>query len=232
MISAIHPAKTMQMVQSRLIRPAYRQRIIEGRNSTSAFTVYLKFRKDSVPYMDHNFYYYRGDSVWGCEQYDEASWPKFLLYMHFCQEANPVYATTGEILTYMTMDEVRQWEGTHVGRRGESYEAFKQKKAEAAIAALEEEMPGLSEKIEAYYTSTPLTYIDYTGVPEGALYGMMKDVDLLGSAGVTSRTRVPNLLLSGQSITLHGMMGVLAGSMVTCSEVLTMEEIISQLNQA
>ena len=231
-ISAIHPAKTMQMVQSRLIRPAYRQRIIEGRNSTSAFTVYLKFRKDSVPYMDHNFYYYRGDSVWGCEQYDEASWPKFLLYMHFCQEANPVYATTGEILTYMTMDEVRQWEGTHVGRRGESYEAFKQKKAEAAIAALEEEMPGLSEKIEAYYTSTPLTYIDYTGVPEGALYGMMKDVDLLGSAGVTSRTRVPNLLLSGQSITLHGMMGVLAGSMVTCSEVLTMEEIISQLNQA
>jgi hypothetical protein len=38
--------------------------------------------------------------------------------------------------------------------------------------------------------------------------------------------------LSGQSITLHGMMGVLAGSMVTCSEVLTMEEIISQLNQA
>lgn len=231
-ISAIHPAKTMEMVKSRLIRPAYRQRIAEGRNTTSAFTVYLKFRKDSMPYMDHNFYYYRGDSVWGCEQYDDQSWPKFLLYMHFCEEEHPVYAATGEILTYMTMDEVRQWEGTHVGRRGESYEAFKRKKAEAAITALEEEMPGIREKIEAYYTSTPLTYIDYTGVPDGALYGMMKDVSLLGSAGVSSKTRVPNLLLSGQSITLHGMMGVLAGSMVTCSEVLTMEEIISQLKQA
>lgn len=231
-ISAIHPAKTMQMVNSRLIRPAYRQRISEGRNTTSAFTVYLKFRKDAMPYMDHNFYYYRGDSVWGCEQYDDQSWPKFLLYMHFCQEEHPVYATTGEILTYMTMDEVRQWEGTHVGHRGESYEAFKRKKAETAITALEEEMPGIREKIETYYTSTPLTYIDYTGVPDGALYGMMKDVSLLGSAGVSSKTRVPNLLLSGQSITLHGMMGVLAGSMVTCSEVLTMEEIISQLKQA
>ena len=231
-ISAIHPAKTMEMVKSRLIRPAYRQRIAEGRNTTSAFTVYLKFRKDSMPYMDHNFYYYRGDSVWGCEQYDDQSWPKFLLYMHFCEEEHPAYATTGEILTYMTMDEVRQWEGTHVGRRGESYEAFKRKKAEAAIAALEEEMPGIRDKIEAYYTSTPLTYIDYTGVPDGALYGMMKDVSLLGSAGVSSKTRVPNLLLSGQSITLHGMMGVLAGSMVTCSEVLTMEEIINQLKQA
>ena len=84
-ISAIHPAKTMEMVKSRLIRPAYRQRIAEGRNTTSAFTVYLKFRKDSMPYMDHNFYYYRGDSVWGCEQYDDQSWPKFLLYMHFCE---------------------------------------------------------------------------------------------------------------------------------------------------
>lgn len=231
-VSAIHPVSTMQMVSSRLIRPAYRQRIADNRNTTSAFTVYLKFRKESVPYMDRNFYLYRGDSVWGCEDYDEQSWPKFLLYMHFCHEAHPEYARTGEILTYMKMDEVRQWEDTHVGHRGDSYEAFKRQKAEALLDALEQEMPGLRDNIEKYYTSTPLTYVDYTGVPDGALYGMMKDVRNLGFAGVTSRTRIPNLLLTGQSITLHGMMGVLAGSLVTCSEVLTVDELFSQLKKA
>jgi phytoene dehydrogenase-like protein len=104
-------------------------------------------------------------------------------------------------------------------------------KAEALIDALEQEVPDIRQHIETYYTSTPLTYVDYTGVPDGAMYGMLKDVNDLGGASITSRTRIPNLLLSGQSITLHGMMGVLAGSLVTCSEVLTYDEIFAQLNR-
>ena len=219
-ISAIHPANTMQLINSNLIRPAYRQRVANIRNTTSAFTVYLKFRKDSVKYMDHNLYYYRGDSVWDSP---------CMLYMHFCHEEYPEYAQTGEIITYMNIDEVDEWRGTHVGHRGERYEAFKRQKAEALIAALEEEVPGLSDNIEAYYTSTPLTYVDYTGVPDGAMYGMMKDVDNLGAGSITSRTRIPNLLLTGQCITLHGMLGVLAGSLVTCAEVLTYEALFNQL---
>ena len=228
-ISDIHPVSTMQLIDSPLIRPVYRHRLENIQNSTSTFTVYLKFRENSMKYMNRNLYYYRGDSVWGCEQYDKASWPKCLLYMHFCHEAHPEYAKTGEILTYMSMDEVRQWSDTRVGHRGENYEQFKREKAEALINALEEEVPGLRDKIEKYYTSTPLTYLDYTGTPDGAMYGMMKDVDNIGSAMVTSRTRIPNLLLTGQSVTLHGMQGVLAGSLVTCSEVLTYEELFRQV---
>jgi all-trans-retinol 13,14-reductase len=48
---------------------------------------------------------------------------------------------------------------------------------------------------------------------------------------ISSKTRIPNLLLTGQSITLHGMMGVMAGSLVTCSEVLTYEELFNQLKK-
>ena len=231
-ISSIHPASTMQLIESSLIRPVYRHRINHIRNTTSVFTVYLKFRKDSVRYMNHNLYYYRGDSVWGCENYDDATWPKCLLYMHACHEDHPEYAQTGEIMTYMSIEEVSQWRNTHVGHRGEDYEAFKQRKAEAVIRALEQEVPGLGDKIERYYTSTPLTYVDYTGTPEGAMYGMLKDINDLGSISISSKTRIPNLLLTGQSITLHGMMGTMAGSLVTCAEVLTYEELFDQLKRA
>ena len=230
-ISAIHPARTMPLVDSHLIRPVYRRRVGNARNTTSAFTVYLKFKKNTVKYLDSNLYYYRSDTTWGCKDYDERSWPKCLLYMHSCHEKNPVYAEAGEILTYMSIDEVQQWLGTHVGRRGEDYEAFKRRKAETVIAALEQEIPGISGQIEQYYTSTPLTYLDYTGVPDGAMYGIAKDVMELGQIGITSKTRIPNLLLTGQSITCHGMMGVLAGSLITCSEVLTRETLFSQLKQ-
>ena len=228
-ISAIHPTNTMNLIDSHLIRPAYRHRLQDIRNTTSAFTVYLKFKKNTVPYMNSNLYYYRSDSVWQCEDYQDESWPKCMLYMHFCHEDHPKFAQTGEILTYMNFNEMTPWLGTHVGHRGESYEAFKRQKAEKAIDALEAEIPGIRDSIECYYTSTPLTLLDYTGTPEGCMYGIARDVNSLGTGSVSSRTNIPNLLLTGQSITSHGMLGVLAGSLVTCSEVLTREEILSQL---
>lgn len=228
-ISAIHPTRTIKLIDSHLLRPTYRRRLETLRNTTSAFTVYLKFRKDSVKYMNHNLYYYRTDSTWGCEKYDETAWPKCLLYMHFCHEPHPEYAQTGEILTYMSFDEMRPWTGTHVGRRGEDYEAFKRRKAEQAISALEQEVPGLRDAIEDYYTSTPLTYLDYTGIPEGSMYGVAKDMNSLGTVGLSCKTKVPNLLLAGQNITLHGMSGVLAGSLMACAEILSTDEIFAQL---
>ena len=230
-ISAIHPARTMPLIDSHLIRPAYRRRVENTRNTISAFTVYLKFKKNTVKYLNSNIYYYRSDSTWGCEDYDERSWPKCLLYMHFCHEKNPVYAQAGEILTYMRFDEMQQWFGTHIGHRGEDYKAFKRRKAETVIAALEREIPGISHQIEHYYTSTPLTYLDYTDVPDGAMYGIARDVNDFGQVGITSKTKIPNLLLTGQSITCHGMLGVLAGSLITCSEVLSRDVIFSQLRK-
>ena len=228
-ISAIHPQLTVGLVDSRLLRSTYRHRIEQARNTISPFTVYLKFRKNAVRYMNYNLYCYRGDSTWGCEDYDESSWPKGLLYMHFCHEENPEYAQTGEILTYMKYEDVKPWQGTSVGHRGESYEAFKQRKAEAAIQALEKEVPGISANIERYYTSTPLTYHDYTGVPEGSMYGIATDVNAPGFGKVSCKTRIPNLLLAGQDVSLHGMVGVLAGSLMTCSEVLTQDRLFAQI---
>ena len=231
-VSTIHPANTMRLVDSHLIRPSYRRRLTEVRNTTSVFTVYLKFRKDKVPYMNHNLYVYRGGTTWGCEQYDEASWPKYLLYMHFCHCENPVFAHTGQIMTYMRYDEVQRWANTAVGRRGADYEDFKRVKAERLIQALETEVPELRGNIERYYTSTPLTYLDYTGTPEGAMYGIAHDVNEPLGGSIASRTRIPNLLLAGQSITAHGMLGVLAGSFLACAEVLTLPTIISSIHNS
>lgn len=229
-VSAIHPVSTMQLIDSHLVRPVYRRRIMSLKNTTSVFTVYLKFKKNTVRYMNHNIYYYRSKSTWGCEEYDANSWPKELLYMHFCHEQKPVYAETGQIMAYMNFDEVSQWQHTHIHKRGEDYEAFKRQKAETIIRALEEEVPGISNSIETYYTSTPLTYLDYTGTPQGSMYGVARDVNAVASGNVSSRTSIPNLLLAGQCITSHGMLGVLAGSLLTCAEVITREELFRQLH--
>lgn len=228
-ISDIHPAATIRLVDSNLLRPAYRHRMDGMENTTGAFTVYLKFKSGSVPYNNHNLYLYQGDSVWGCQQYSQDTWPKFLLYMHFCHKPSPTFAETAEVITYMNYEDVKKWAGTRSGKRGDDYEDFKRAKAERVIQVLEAECPEVKGNIETYYTSTPLTYRDYTGVPQGAMYGIAKDINESMQGRVSHKTRIPNLLLTGQCTTSHGMLGVLAGSIVTCSQLLSLDTIFEQI---
>ena len=149
--------------------------------------------------------------------------------MHFCHEPNPKYAHTGVILSYMQMSDVERWMGTSVGKRGDDYEMFKKHKAEMLIESLEQHCPHLRDQVKYYYTSTPLTYLDYTGTQEGSMYGVAKDVNLGVSCRVPHRLRIPNVYQTGQNINSHGMLGVIVGSIVTCSEFLTSSTIYNQI---
>ena len=61
------------------------------------------------------------------------------------------------------------------------------------------------------------------------MYGVAKDITLGSACRVPQRTKVPNLLLTGQNINSHGMLGVIVGSIVTCSELLTSKTIYQQI---
>jgi all-trans-retinol 13,14-reductase len=132
----------------------------------------------------------------------------------------------------MNYDDVARWANTSVGHRGEDYEEYKSRKAEQLIQQVEKDFPELRGNIADYYTSTPLTYLDYTGTVAGSMYGISKDINLGPACRVHHRTKIPNLLLTGQNINSHGILGVLVGTIVTCSELLTSEHIFNQIMEA
>lgn len=228
-ISAIHPQVLLPLLDTSMIRPAYRQRIAAIPNTPSVFSLYLKFKDGAMPYMNSNFYGYRADHPWGCEDYDEESWPKGYLYMHFCpseQSSNasptekPAFAQSGVVLSYMHAKELERWSDTRIGRRGADYETWKKAKAEKILDLMEKEFPAIRSQIESYYTASPLTYRDYTSTPDGSMYGILKDVSAGPAYRIPYRTRIPNLLLVGQNINSHGILGVLVGTMITCGNLL------------
>lgn len=231
-IADIHPARVMEMLDTKLIRPAFRNRILSLKNTTAGFSVYLKFKDSKVPYLNSNYYSFNSGSPWGCENYAADTWPKGYLYMHFCNESVPIFASSGVILSYMNIDDVSQWRGTSIGHRGDAYELFKRQKAEILINEVDKDFPGFKDSIETYYTATPLTYLDYTGTQDGSMYGVAKDITLGAACRVPHKTKIPNLLLTGQNINSHGMLGVLVGCIVTCSELLTAETIYQQIIEA
>ena len=212
-VSTVHPARLLELLDTKLIRPAFRSRLSNIPNTTGCFTLYVKFKENTMPYMNTNFYGYHSSSPWDSDQHD-------FLYMHHCHRDKARFAKSGVVLSYMKMDEVARWQGTYVGHRGADYEAFKHEHAEQLIQDVERHHPGFTAAIDTYYTSTPLTYLDYTGTENGSMYGVAKDIHLGPAGRVPYRTKVPNLFLAGQNVNSHGMMGVLVGTIVTCSELL------------
>lgn len=228
-ISTVHPNRMLEMLDTRLIRPAFRARINNIPQTAGCFALYVKFKENAMPYMNTNYYGYNGISPWNCEHYTDEDWPKGFLYMHMCHKDKAQWAKSGVVLSYMNMDEVLRWKGLPIGRRGDDYEAFKRKHAERLIAEVEKHQPGFVSSIDSYYTSTPLTYIDYTGTEGGSMYGIAKDINLGPAGRVPYRTKVPNLLLAGQNVNSHGMLGVIVGTIVTCSELVPAETIYRQI---
>jgi phytoene dehydrogenase-like protein len=229
-ISTVHPNRLLEMLDTKLIRPAFRTRIHQIPQTAAVFAVYVHFKENTVPYMNTNYYAYSGNTVWNGEHYAPQEWPKSFLYMHMCHKANAQWAQSGVVLAYMNMEEVAQWKGTGIGRRGADYEAFKKQRAERLLAEVEKHQPGFIQSIEHYYTSTPLTYLDYTGTEDGSMYGVAKDIHLGPSGRVPYVTRIPNLYLAGQNVNSHGMLGVIVGTIVTCSELVPANKILKQID--
>lgn len=228
-ISNIHPAALLAMSPEAPFRPAYRNRVARIEDTCGVFTLYLSMKPGTFPYRNRNYYVFRTEDVWDAQDYSNDNWP--LGYMlHFSPSSqSPDYATAIIVNTYLRWKDVEPWKDTVTGNRGKEYMAFKQEKAEKLLSLLESDFPGIRSATASYYTSTPLTYRDYIGSPTGSIYGLQKDFNNPLSTMVVPRTSIPNLLLTGQNINIHGVIGVTICSVLTCAELVGMKYLIQKM---
>jgi len=116
--------------------------------------------------------------------------------------------------------------------RGETYEQFKSRKAEKLIDMVEEKFPGTRNAILKYYTATPLSYRDYIGNDDGSLYGILKNNNDPMKSLISSKTKIPNLFLTGQNMVLHGILGVSISALVTCSSFTDINVLMEKIKNA
>jgi len=69
-------------------------------------------------------------------------------------------------------------------------------------------IPGLSNMVSEQYVSTPQTWQRFTHTPNGSAYGVRKDCRQPLLTMLSPSTPIPNLLLTGQNVMLHGLEGV------------------------
>ncbi len=231
-ISNVHPAVTMGLIDKDHVREHYRERIESISNTISTFCLYIRLKKNSFKYQNYNTYRINSDDVWSVLDRKADDWPGGYMFLTPATSGSEEYAETAIILTFMEFKEVLQWENTSINKRGTEYKEFKHQRAEYLLDVVEKNMPDFRRNIEQYYTSTPLTYRDYTGTVDGSIYGISKDCKDPFKTHVSVRTKVPNLYFSGQNSGMHGILGVSIGSLQTCSEFIGFERIIDQIEKS
>ena len=145
---------------------------------------------------------------------------------------NPGFANSMMALTTMDYSEVKKWENTYVGKRGQDYLDFKAEKAEKLLDLMEERFPDLRSQIDGLYTSSPLTLRDYLGAVEGGMYGLRQDYRNPAKSFLPMRTHIPNLIFVGQNNNLHGLMGTTMTAIVGSGQFIDINQLIRDIQNA
>jgi phytoene dehydrogenase-like protein len=231
-ISAVHPSQTMSLLENNtIIKKAYFTRVNSLENSYGIFTTYLLMKKGQYKRRDSNFYLYDTPSVWST--YDDCKTDS-LKSMLLCMQDNGIDDTTDVVtlLTPMTWQQIAKWESTQIGHRGEDYNEFKQMYGERMLDFACRFFPDLKESVHAIHTASPLTYRDYTLTPCGTAYGIIKDYHNPVVNHLPSRTKISNLLITGQNLNVHGCIGVSVSAAVTCGEIIGHEHLALKIGNA
>lgn len=227
-ISSLHPSYTISLVgESQKMRRSYRNRITHLDNTFGMFTANIRLKSEGIPYLNRNLFVHEENAdLWNIRSNSTDS-----VLVHFGVPDGDVDRTTCvDLLSPMNWEEVKIWKNRPIGRRGEDYVSLKERKTEACLNLVEKHLPELRGAIERIYTSTPLTYNNYIASVEGTAYGIRKDYNNPQLTVFSTRTPIPNLLLTGQSLNLHGVLGVSLTSLFTCSEIIGMNKIRDIIN--
>jgi all-trans-retinol 13,14-reductase len=237
-ISNIPPADTLELLENSRIRPAYRHRISELNNTISVFTLNIVMKENTFPYLNHNIYHYAKKDVWNEIHYKDSEWPtSYALFTPYTAKSE-TYTDSIALMSYMKYSDVSKWAYTRntipkeQRPRGADYDDFKLARSEKLISFIEEKFPDIRSKIKSHYASTPLTFRDYIGVRDGSMYGIEKDASDPLKSFISPKMKVENVLLTGQNLNMHGVLGVTVSAVLTCSQLLGADYLLGKINAA
>lgn len=220
--------QTINIIGKEKFRKSFINRIEQFTPSCGCFSLHLVLYPEKIKNFNYNIYHYPNfESVW-INPKKQKKFADFYMLSSVASKKNPTYTESLSLLTYMNYDEVKKWENSFntiykKSIRAEEYQIFKEKHAQILIQKLEKKIPNILSSIKSIHTSTPLSYRDYLGTFNGAMYGYEKDSGNPLHTMISPKTKISNLFLTGQSISMHGILGCTIGAFNTCNEILGSE---------
>lgn len=236
-ISAIHPVALFEITDTKGLRPLLRERVKSLPQTPPGLMINLVLKPGAIPYQAHNVYWHPSGEALAKVTLQGIVWPDTQAFFYNEDAAMPGFAESVTILVYAADDAFAAWQASENISgvkyvRDEAYAARKEEYADRLLTRAFTRFPELKDAIVARIIATALTLRDYTGTPDGSLYGPLKDASKPGHSSLSVRTKTSNLFLTGQHINMHGIMGVSVSAIATCAEMLGVEHLLAHINEA
>ncbi len=158
------------------------------------------------------------NEVWRAYEIDDVPAP--VLYTSFpslkdpAHDPGPKQRHTGEVVTFMPLEDFEPWRGSRWMKRGEDYDSFKRRLTDRLLEQIFAQMPGLEPLTVHAELSTPLSTEHFTRSAGGAIYGLEPSVERYANRWLRARTPVGGLFLSGVDVASVGVIGAMVGGVL------------------
>jgi phytoene dehydrogenase-like protein len=224
-ISAIHPRNTFQLIDDdSSLSPIFKSRVQQLKEGPSFFGIYalLKDRKFCAP--DKNYFFFSSS-----EPDDFGS----TIFMSPAQRDPKPEAllTPVNIHALAPYEWFSKWNDSRYGRRPEEYKLEKEKIAAKIFQTIETHRPGFTASIEKFETSTALSHIHFNGSHQGSAYGIDHGMAQSGPRAIGPRTKILNLLLTGQNSLFPGLLGSAISGLRSAGHIVGIKHMLHDLKE-
>jgi all-trans-retinol 13,14-reductase len=221
-LSTIHPAKLLDLVPDGVFRPTFSRRLRELVDTPSA---YMLFGISEKPLQ-----ILERSNLFVCPETDVDNF----FHSNRLPEQGPWYITSTKqhddargvvAIAPGSLQDVSAWQSSEIGKRPLAYREHKKNRLDHMQSSLLKHVPEL-ESVRFVEGATPLTLRDYMNTPTGSLYGIRHTVNQFNPAPAT---RIPGLLLAGQSIVAPGLLGAVISAFLTCGFIIGHNKLRKEL---
>lgn len=236
-VAGIHPKAAFRLLKDEAgaeydpFTPVFKDRLKNLEESLGIFGIYAACADRPPVDPLRNYYYF--DSA-DPETFFDTTDPSVPPKAVFLSSANrrPAPGTKQFALSLHAAGPIEwfdPWRETRFGKRPADYAARKEVFAENIFRAVERYEPGFRAKVSKYVSSTPLTNLHFNGSEEGSSYGLYHSIANTGARAIGPRTKVINLLLTGQNSLFPGLLGAAVSALRTTGHIIGIKPVIEEL---
>jgi all-trans-retinol 13,14-reductase len=226
-----------------LLKMPFRKTLTQLKPSFGHLSLYIGFKEstEALQLPRSNYWYYPqgNDHDAAVANYleDPLNRPFPVVYVSFPSAKDPSFSerypgrATVELISTIPFHIFSGWEGSRWKKRGEEYEALKEKLSQKLLEALYHLEPGLKGKVDFYELSTPLTTKHFANYRNGEIYGLDHTPFRFEQRFLKPATPISKLYLTGQDIVSVGIGGALMSGVLTASAILK-TNLMTQLLKA
>lgn len=233
-ISSIHPKSTFRLLSDEsMFPPVFKERMKNMRESIGIFGMYAVCDQKPPTNPATNYYFFRSDDPRDMFAPTNPGDEPPVIFMSSpkrqwaADEKNfPMSLHVAAPYEWFTPYAEEKW-----GRRSAGYKELKGVIGDSILKAVEKHQPGLPACIRQTQSSTPLTHLHFNGSEEGSSYGIYHSIQNTGARALGPRTKILNLLLTGQNCLFPGLLGAATSALRTSAHIVGIKPTLQELKR-